>query len=104
MPTIYKPKRKYQKSSSQYDAERRKIYNSERWKRLRAWKFTNDPLCEKCQEKGITTIAEDIHHIISFMSTDDPARRIELAYDYNNLMSLCKEHHQEEHNRKVKTL
>ena len=102
MPTIYKPKKKYQKNDSQYDAARRKIYNSERWRRLRAWKFANNPLCEKCLENDITTPAEDIHHIISFMSTDDPFRRKELAYDYNNLQSLCKDHHQEIHNRKKK--
>ena len=39
MPTIYKPKRKQPKDNNQYNAERRKIYNSERWRRLRAWKF-----------------------------------------------------------------
>ena len=40
MPTIYRPKTGHQKqkNDSQYDAERRKIYNSERWRRLRAMK------------------------------------------------------------------
>lgn len=98
MPTINKPKKKYQTHKSQHDAERRKIYNTERWRRLRAWKFANNPLCEKCLEKGKTTPAEDIHHIVSFMSTDDPFRRLEIAYNYNNLMSLCKVCHQLIHN------
>lgn len=99
MPTIYKPKKKYQKNDSQYDAERRKIYNSERWRILRECKFANNPLCEKCLEKGIITPAEDIHHIISFMSVNDKLLRHQLAYDYSNLMSLCKKCHQEIHNK-----
>lgn len=52
MPTIYKPKKKEQKSSNMYDDARRKIYNSERWRRLRAWKMVNNPLCEVCQQRG----------------------------------------------------
>ena len=45
MPTIYKPQRKRtQKNDNYYVAERRKIYNSERWRSLRAWKFAGNPL------------------------------------------------------------
>ena len=88
MPTIYKPKRKQPKDNNQYNAERRKIYNSEHWRRLRAWKFACNPLCELCLQENKTVPAEDIHHIISFMSTDDPQQRLFLAYDYDNLMSL----------------
>lgn len=97
MPTIYKPK-KNPKSSSQYDTERRKIYNSVRWRRIRAWKFACSPLCEKCAEREKVVPAEDIHHIVSFMSTDDPEERIRLAYESENLISLCKKCHQHEHN------
>ena len=46
MPTIYKPNKNLQKNNNQYDSERRKIYNSERWRRLHVWKFASDPLCE----------------------------------------------------------
>lgn len=44
--------------------------------------------------------AEDVHHIVSFMSTADPSKRLALAYDYDNLMSLCKVCHQRIHNLK----
>lgn len=101
MPTIYKPKKKQTKNDSQYDAERRKIYNSGRWRRLRAWKFACDPLCELCQKENKTVPAEDIHHIVSFMSTNDPSQRMILAYDYYNLQSLCKPCHQKIHNSKA---
>lgn len=101
MPTINKPK-KIEKRSDQYDKERTKIYNSKRWVRLRAWKFVNSPLCEECLKEGKVTPTDDIHHIISFMSTDDKSRRLWLAYDYDNLMSLCKQCHQKIHNQKNK--
>ncbi|WP_278723598.1 HNH endonuclease [Bacteroides finegoldii] len=52
-----------------------------------------------CLKENKTTPAEDIHHIISFMSTDDPVQRAFLAYDYDNLMSLCKKCHQAAHNK-----
>ena len=102
MPTIYRPKTSHQeqKNDSQYDAERRKIYNSERWRRLRAMKFAISPLCEMCEKDGRVVPAEDIHHIVSFMDVTDPEQRYLLAYDLNNLMSLCKRHHQAVHNRR----
>ncbi|MGJ1015447.1 HNH endonuclease [Bacteroides salyersiae] len=46
----------------------------------------------------MVTPAEDIHHIVSFMSVDNPDQRIFLAYDFDNLMSLCKKCHQNIHN------
>lgn len=84
--------------NSYMEEERKKIYRSERWKRLRALKFANNPLCELCQKEGRTTPAEDIHHIVSFMTATDHGTRYQLAYDYDNLMSLCKQCHQRQHN------
>lgn len=98
MPTIYKPGKKSQNKGNNYDAKRRAIYNSERWHRLRALKFADSPLCEKCLQEGKVVPAEDIHHVVSFMSTEDKSKRLWLAYDYDNLMSLCKECHQKIHN------
>ena len=100
MPTIYKSQKQQKRNDNYYDAERRKVYNSDRWRRLRAWKFACNPLCEMCLKENKITPAEDIHHLISFMSTDDPVQRIVLAYDYDNLMSLCKKCHQAVHNKK----
>lgn len=101
MPTINKPQRKRRKNDSRIDdIERKKVYSTTRWKKLRAAKFANDPLCEMCRDEGKVTVAEDIHHITSFMSTEDPIQREYLAYDYNNLMSLCKVHHQQVHNKR----
>lgn len=55
-----------------------------------------NPLCQKCLEKGKTTLAIDVHHIDSFMNYQG-LKRTEKAYDINNLVSLCKECHAEEH-------
>lgn len=99
MPTIYKPKTAKKKEKKLYEEERRKIYKSTRWRKLRALKIVEQPLCEMCLKEGKITIAEDVHHIQSFMSTDDKVLRIALAYDYENLMSICKIHHQMIHNK-----
>ena len=98
MPTIYRPKKTEQKRTDKYNADRRKIYQSQRWRMLRLAKLSDEPLCEMCKEKGIIKPAIDVHHIISFMSTDDEVKRKALAYDYENLMSICKECHQLVHN------
>ena len=98
MPTIYKPKKVEKKRTDRYNSYRRKIYQSQRWRMLRLAKLSDSPLCEMCMKKGIVKPAVDIHHIRSFMSVDDDVRRKALAYDYENLMSLCKECHQFIHN------
>lgn len=56
------------------------------------------PLCEVCLAKGIITPTEDVHHIDSFMNYEG-LKRLEKAYNYNNLQSICKECHQKEHNK-----
>jgi len=102
MPTIYKPKKEKEKRIDNYYTERQRIYNSERWHKLSEYKRSVTPLCELCEEKGITRPAEDVHHIISFMKGHDRGEREELAYNYNNLMSLCKECHQNIHNKRLR--
>lgn len=96
MPTIYKPKR--QRLNEGKRKERMQIYNTARWRELRRVKFMNDPLCEMCLKQGVTTPADDVHHIQSFMSVDDLTKRKEIAFDYGNLMSLCDKCHQKMHN------
>jgi 5-methylcytosine-specific restriction protein A len=98
MPTINKPRKRKNNKGDQYDVQRRKIYNSEKWRKLRRFKFSCNPLCEICEKKGMITPAEDIHHIVSFMSSDDIEKRYYLAYDFYNLLSLCKVCHQKLHN------
>ena len=100
MPTICRLKRKQKSRSDEYFTERRRIYNSERWHKLSVYKRSVNPLCELCEKKGITRHAEDVHHIISFMKGESRGEIEDLAYNFDNLMSLCKECHQNIHNKK----
>lgn len=102
MPTIFKPKRR--KDDSPKRKERMVIYNSVRWRALRLAKLRDNPLCEMCERNGVTRMADDVHHIQSFMSTDDPDARRTLAFDYDNLMSLCDECHSKVHNNNGKSM
>ena len=75
------------------------VYQSKRWKRLRAEKFKNNPVCELCERKGITKQTEEIHHIKPFEVGASPDELEALAYDYGNLISLCTECHHKEHQK-----
>lgn len=99
MPTI---KRNFVRTNPKVDSnlqkDRAAIYGTARWRRLRMLKLVANPLCERCLEESRVNIAEDVHHKVSFMSTNDPVRRKYLAYDFDNLQSLCKQCHQKIHN------
>lgn len=97
MPTINRP-RKTRKNENTLRLERMAIYNTTRWRELRLAKFKRSPLCEMCLAEGKVTPTEDVHHKVSFMSVYDPGQRFRLAFDYDNLMSLCKVCHQKAHN------
>ena len=46
-----------------YHREYKKLYDTSRWKRLRLQKLAEQPLCQKCQKKGITLEANVVHHM-----------------------------------------
>lgn len=99
MAMINKPKRRQSVAgASDREMVRRKVYDSVRWRRLRALKLQNNPLCERCEELGAITPAEDIHHKVSFLTGRNWTEIRILAYDFSNLMSLCKKCHQLIHN------
>ena len=102
MATIYKPKRTKNKDTLA-NRERMQIYNTARWRELRKAKLRNNPLCECCLKEGITTATEDIHHVVSFMDYRG-YERTRVAFDWDNLMSLCKRCHQQMHNQLNNTL
>jgi len=95
MPTLKKAKK--QNNNSNKRKERQEVYNTSRWRKLRDAKLLEQPLCEVCLAKGIIKPAEDVHHLDSFMNYEG-LKRLEKAYNYNNLQSVCKECHQKEHN------
>ena len=98
MPYLVKPNKPKKKAFKRED--RQKIYQSSKWKQLRITKLMSNPLCQKCLQKGKTTLAIDVHHIDSFMNYTGNLR-LAKAYDPDNLICLCKECHAEEHNNVV---
>jgi 5-methylcytosine-specific restriction protein A len=64
-----------------------KFYQSTAWKRLRAVKRAQDPLCEMCKAEGRVTPVEQVDHIERVVDRPD------LALVLENLRSLCFSHH-----------
>ena len=76
--------------------------NSKEWRQLRAIKLAQDPYCEECQAHGIYRLASVVHHKIEVESGLTPADCKRLAFDLNNLESVCPQCHREIHkNRKT---
>lgn len=100
MPTIYKPK--LQSYLGDNKKIRAKYYNLTSWKKLRQWYLMQHPLCELCEQEGITTPAEDVHHIKSPFSYSTDMQIKTLLLDEGNLMSLCKACHGKIHSKKKK--
>lgn len=65
----------------------RALRSSYRWQCVRMMKLKQSPLCEVCEKNGRTTAAVQVHHRI------DLCQRIDLAFDIDNLESVCTECH-----------
>ncbi len=65
------------------------IYENVAWKKLKAAKLAQDPLCEKCKERGIETSTDIVHN------TNE--RRWGKVPKLNELESLCLSCHSAEH-------
>ena len=76
-----------------------KLINSYTWQQLRHRKFLANPVCEMCAAEGRVTPTEEVHHIKPVESGRDEAEMRRLAYDYDNLQSLCKACHAAVHKR-----
>jgi 5-methylcytosine-specific restriction endonuclease McrA len=63
------------------------LYNSSRWKKLRAAKLSETPLCELCSKENRITVANIVDHIKAHQGD------LSLFYSYDNLQSLCSDHH-----------
>lgn len=98
MPTINKmPKKKPDYTKRGNNILAAKIYNTPAWKNVRKAKLQANPICEMCLDKGIIKPTEEIHHIKPILSGKDELEMYELAYDFTNLISLCKSCHHQVH-------
>ena len=72
------------------------FYSSRTWRKVRKSILERDDyLCQKCLEEDRPMPADTVHHIIHLR--DDPM----LALEPTNLISLCHECHEREHDRFV---
>lgn len=78
---------------------RQKIYGNPKWRKLRDTQLMAHPLCELCEKQGIIKVGIDVHHIKSFMTGTTLFEQQLLAYNPDNLQTLCKECHQLIHNQ-----
>ena len=90
MPSLNKPRKRITQNISAENKrkERNKIYHSKKWQMMRTAKLMQNPLCEICQQNGIINEAEHVHHIDSFMNYVGD-KRLEIAFNFNNLQSIC---------------
>lgn len=74
--------------------EAQAIYNTTRWIKLRDAKLMANPICEVCNKE----LATQVHHKIPFLQFQGQLRK-DVAYNYNNLMSVCNKCHTEIHKK-----
>ena len=70
-------------------------YKSKRWQKLRKQKLILNPLCERCLKNDIKIAAYFVHH--KEYVTDKNYMYDSVFFNIDNLESLCKKCHNEEH-------
>ena len=94
-------RRNWRGVSDKVAKDKQDIYNSREWKELRIAKLRSNPLCEQCIKDGDAVgipggyirSATCVHHIIPIETARTKEEMRRLAFDWNNLMSLCKSCH-----------
>ena len=94
-------KRNWRGVSDKVAKDKSEIYNSREWKELTILKKRANPLCEQCIKDGeaigipggYVKSVECVHHIIPIETARTKEEMRRLAFDWNNLMSLCKSCH-----------
>ena len=73
------------------------FYGSNRWKKCRKKYLSLHPICERCQQLGIISKADHVHHKVYL--DDATYRNPEVSLNFDNLEALCMNCHQAEHHR-----
>lgn len=98
MAWIKKEKKKVYKSiKERSDKDIQKIYQTKTWRELRKAYLMQHPLCEMCLGKDVVKPTQEIHHKVPISTGTTPEEMMDIAFDSNNLIGLCKECHHEIH-------
>ena len=96
MPTIkkrtHRPWQPKREAFGGYRHHNTEFYQSAPWRRLRAVKLEQNPMCEECERNGRYTPAQMVDHIV-------PINKGGSVLDLDNLQSLCGGCHNEKHER-----
>jgi 5-methylcytosine-specific restriction protein A len=76
---------------------RKKLYKTKAWYRLRTKQLLKEPCCRYCDGVGHVVMATIVDHIIPHKGD------VDLFHDPDNLQSLCKVHHDSTKQREEKT-
>ena len=97
MPTI--PRLRDKKRPQSYrKRQRQSMYSKSEYRKLRDWYYQCHPICEDCAKLGLTTPSKDIHHVMSpYDPNISPTESYRRLMDENNLVSLCRYHHNLRH-------
>ena len=97
MPTI--PRLRDKKRPQSYRKQQRQsMYSKSEYRKLRDWYYQCHPICQDCAKLGLTTPSRDIHHVMSpYDPNISPAESYRRLMDENNLVSLCRYHHNLRH-------
>lgn len=71
------------------DEDYRRLIHTARWLRLRQWKLTEHPLCQRCREEGRLSAATEVHHVVPVETGTTAREKESLMFDPHNLRSLC---------------
>jgi 5-methylcytosine-specific restriction protein A len=75
-----------------HDKDRKRIYNSRRWRYLRGKRLTINPICQGCGRE----LARDVDHVVSL---EQGGR----AYDLANTQALCSTCHGQKTSAEMRT-
>ena len=84
------------------DNKWQKYYGTKEWHNLRQTKLYEQPLCERCLLHDRVRPATDVHHQKVFGSFPTEEERWYWFLNYDNLISVCQECHNEIHNKHLR--
>lgn len=82
MPELVRSTRRTRKPR----ADRKRVYNSKRWRLTRRAVLDRHPICQRCK----ADLATDVHHRTDLRNGGDP-------YGFDNLEALCRPCHSRHH-------